>query len=172
MTYNNMEDYNMTWQSEMTLLVRGLIGDITSPYAYSDNIITEYLIYAAHFNIGEITFETTFTIDIVAQIITPNPITPTRYTLFINLTCMRAALLILGGEIKIAASNAVSVKDGPSELNFTKVYSAKNDLYNQMQKDFDKAKMAAMIGDLSVGLSILGPYTQESISEVYRSSNV
>lgn len=160
----------MAWNEEIIPLVRGLINDISHPtYTYSDDQVTEFIIYAAHFVNQEVSFDTTYTIDISATTISPDPSTPTRDVSFINLIALKAAILILNGEVKVAAGQAVKVVDGPSSLDFTMVYKAKKELLEQMKNEYDKMKLSVNLGELSSWTSVLSPYTQEVVfSDYYR----
>lgn len=152
-----------TWKEEMIPLTRGLINDIDdSSYTYTDTQITKFLIYAAHLNQLDITFSNTYTIDISKLSISPDP-TSLSDSFFINFTCMKAAILILSGELKTDASKAVSVSDGPSSIDYREVYKAKKVLYDDMIEKFGMAKVYAALGDLSAGVAILTPFTQQTI---------
>ena len=151
----------MAWQEDMVPLLRGLINDLDSS-TYSDSTLEQYIVYAAHFNINEISFDTTYTIDMSQMSITPNPTSPQDLS-FINLTVLKAAIFVLRGEVKEATAQSVRVVDGPSSMDFTGVYKAKIALLKMMEEDFGNAKLSAALGDLSVGLAILSPYTQEGI---------
>lgn len=162
----------MAWSTEIIPLVRGLINDIdlVSP-TYSDAIITQYIVYAAHFMLTEISFPTTYSVDVSHQTISPDPTTPTIDLVFINMVSLKSAILILTGEVKTATAQAVRINDGPSSVDMTAVYKAKMELLRQYQQSFDKAKIAVAMGDASVGQAILTPYTQEynfSSSYYYR----
>ena len=151
----------MAWQEDMVPLLRGLINDLDSS-TYSDSTLEQYIVYAAHFNINEISFDTTYTIDMSQMSITPNPTSPQDLS-FINLTVLKAAIFVLRGEVKEATAQSVRVVDGPSSMDFTGVYKAKIALLKMMEEDFGNAKLSAALGDLSVGFAILSPYTQEGI---------
>ena len=158
-----------SWQEEMIPLTRGLINDIDDTnYTYTDMQITKFLIYAAHLNLTEITFTNDYSIDISKLYISPDPTTlGTVDRPFINFTCMKAALLILSGELKTATSKAVLVSDGPSSMDYREVYKAKKQLYDSMLNAFNKAKIYAALGELSAGVAILTPYTQNVICDSY-----
>lgn len=161
----------MAWDDEMIPLVRGLVNDLTpTSYTYTDDTLREFILYAAHFSLSEVYFPTTYVVDLSLQSITPDPSTPTRDTAFINVVALKAAIFILNGEVKTAASQAVRINDGPSMVDLTLVYKAKSELLKSMKADFDRAKVAISIGDNSVGEAILGCYTQENanLNSYYR----
>lgn len=161
----------MAWDDEMIPLVRGLVNDLTpTSYTYTDEQLREFILYAAHFSLSEVYFSTTYVVDLTLQSITPDPSTPTRDTSFINIVALKAAIFIVTGEVKTAASQAVRINDGPSMVDLTLIYKAKSELLKSMKADFDRAKIAMSVGDNSVGESVLTSYTQENAtsSSYYR----
>ena len=62
------------WQDEMIPLVRVLIGDVSSPYTYSDDRITDLIITAAYIVNLEVAQLNDYTISIANQTISPDPV--------------------------------------------------------------------------------------------------
>lgn len=154
----------MAWQDIAVPLVRGLINDMDeSNYTYSDILIKQQVVYAAHFLKCSVNFTTTYTIDIPALSITPDPDGSSDGNCFINLSVLKAACQIMQGEVKTAAAEAIKVTDGPSSMDISGIYKAKKDLYDQMCEDYERAKLQAQIGDFSTGEAVLTPYTQEGL---------
>jgi hypothetical protein len=85
----------MSWQTEMTIIVRTLINDLdpTSP-TYSDARIEQVISVAGTFVQQEANLSKTYTIDVSVPSIIDDPTTPTRDESFVALTCLKAACIV------------------------------------------------------------------------------
>lgn len=85
----------MSWQTEMTIIVRTLINDLdpVSP-TYSDSRIEQVITVAGTFVQQEANLSNTYTINVSAPSIINDPTTPTRDDAFVALTCLKAACII------------------------------------------------------------------------------
>ena len=83
------------WQTEMTLIVRTLIGDldIVSP-TYSDARIQQVITVAGTLVQQDANLEKTYDINVTTLNISPDPTTPARDDWFVGLTCIRSACLL------------------------------------------------------------------------------
>jgi hypothetical protein len=152
-----------TWDCELTLILRGLINDLVVPYTYNDSKLQTLLVISAQLINQDFDFDTTYTINVEQQTISPDPISD-RDDIFINLTCLKAACLVLAAEVKESTSQAFKVVDGPSQIDFSNGYRAKQDLYKMFLDDYAQAKIEYKIGNLNNIKAILTPYTVERIS--------
>ena len=84
----------MAWENEMTLIVRTLINDLANPPTYSDSRIQQVIVVAGTYVQEEANLTTTYNIDVSAVTITPDPVSPTRDTVFVGLTCLKAACFL------------------------------------------------------------------------------
>lgn len=84
----------MAWETEMTLIVRTLISDLGEPPTYSDSRIQQVITVAGTYVQQEANLTTEYDIDITAVTITPDPTTPPKDTVFIGLTCLKAACFL------------------------------------------------------------------------------
>lgn len=149
----------MTWQAVIPQLIRGLIGDFDSPPEYSDGRLEELSIYAAHLLLNEVTFDTTYTVSILTLEITPDPSTDTG---FVNLVALKASLIVLMNEVKVAANQSISVTDGPAKIQLVDVYKAKKELYDALIKAYEKSKLNHQLGNQNPGQAIITPTTIET----------
>ena len=145
----------MAWQDTMVPIVRGLIFDLTSPYTYSCTRLEELIAVAAVLVTQELTFSTTYTIDLEAVTITPDPSSDED---FVALVCLRTACLISHGEHRDAAKKAISVKDGPAFVDTKDRAKHLGDLAEDACTAYSRAKVNYQIGDGSLGRVIVGPY--------------
>jgi hypothetical protein len=149
----------MHWQAHTKLMVRTLINDLDETnYTYTDSRIDSTVAVAAQLVVLELDFKYLYTVDVIEQTIDPDPI---EDSVFINLVVYRAAILIVGGEVKLESGNAISIKDGPSAIDLRGVSSTLLSLYNNLSKQYDTiAQNYGYAGNL--GNAVLGPYSPGS----------
>lgn len=146
----------MHWQNHTLKMVRYLINDVDGEnYKYSDERINSTVAVASQLVVLEIDFEFPYQIDLDEETITPDPLNDTQ---FMNLTVLKAACIIIGGEVKTEAANSISIKDGPSAIDLRGVSSTLLVLYKDLCTKYDK-----LVQDYGfsgrTGQSILGPYS-------------
>lgn len=158
----------MPWQNETVRILRYLINDLdNSSYTYTDSRLEETILVGAQLASMEVDFETTYTIDVDACMLSPDPTdSSTRDNGFINLVCLKAAILVLSGELKTYALNSVRVSDGPSTIDFTDVVANKQLALKNAQEMYEQAKINYQAGG-RVGQAILGPYTNVNLNPYY-----
>ncbi len=149
----------MHWQDYTNLMVRTLINDLDETnYKYTDSRIDSTIAVAAQLVILEIDFKNTYVVDVIQETIEPDPADDNQ---FINLLVYRAAIIIVGGEVKIEASNAIAIKDGPSAIDLRSVSSTLLALYRDLSNKYD-----SIVQDYgystNIGSAILGPYSPGS----------
>ena len=148
----------MSWQSDMVLIVRAIINDMDIPYTYSDSKLEQLIVTSAQLLKREVDFEYTYTIDIEAVSISPDPLSSSDDG-FINIVSLKTACLVLGGEVKVAAANNFKVTDGGATIDSSVGYYAKKGLYDQLCEDLANAKIAYVMGNVNTIKAILTPYT-------------
>lgn len=152
----------MSWQTELTTIVRYIISDTDSNnYRYSDERIETTIAIAAQMVILDISLQTQYNIDIQNISISPDPteVDP-KDNVFINLTALKTACIILGSEVRTEGANAISIKDGPSAIDLRGVATTISFLYGDicgkyenLLKDYKEDLVVA------AGQAILGPYS-------------
>jgi len=160
----------MSWQGEMTTIVRQLINDTDhSNYTYSDIRLETAILVAAQITSVELDFENTYKIDVEQCYLHPDPTDPTtglatanKDDAFINLVSLKTACLIMGSEMKTQALNAVRVSDGPSSIDYTAVAANIKYLYEYACKAYEEYKFNYAAGNNAVGKAILSPYAPGS----------
>ena len=63
----------MSWQTELTAMVRTLINDSVKPYQFSDNRIIQTILVAGKYLQFDIVLDRPYTINVINQTITPDP---------------------------------------------------------------------------------------------------
>jgi hypothetical protein len=163
----------MSWSVEMVLLERALIHDFAQPYTYSDGRLQNILCVAAQLTrTYELDFDINYTINITQQIISPDPTnlqnTPyPRDDAFINLVSLKAATIILNGELKTYAGQAVILQDGPSKIDLSNLIFAAELRYKEIMKLYEESRVQYMAGNRT-GLGIISSMRIEDWPPIHR----
>ncbi len=151
------------WQPTMITILRYLVNDFDSDsYTYSDSRLEELILIAAHLIQKEVSFENSYTIDIDQAYITPNPV-EVNDAAFINLVCLKAAVLLTRNELKTKSLGSLSWSDGPSSLNTTSVFTSFQKLYEALNDNYEQARLQFMMGSRPVGRGIFGPMSSYNL---------
>ena len=154
----------MSWQGQMSTILRYLIDDVdSSKYKFSDNRIETTLLVAAQLVNIDVDFNNTYTINVETCKLSPDPTeSATREDAFINLVCLKAACVMVGSQVRSEAANSISIKDGPSAIVLRGVSSTLTVLYKDLCEKYDKLLLDYQAGNSIGGQSILGPYSPAS----------
>lgn len=146
------------YQDNLIAFLRGIIMDLSEPYAYEDDRLLEIIMVAASIIIKDAHFATSYVISITGQTISPDPDNN-----FSVLTCLKAAAIIADGECRTASTSALSIKDGPSTIDGSNVAKNKCEIAKRRREDYDGALLKHNAGDGAVGRAIIGPYNYSDI---------
>ena len=154
----------MTWQNEMSIILRHLVNDLdSSSYTFSDDRIEETILVASQLVLHEADFENTYTVDVDASSLSPDPTSASnKDDAFISLICLKSAYILLGSELKTHSLNAISLKDGPSALVLWGIVQGLNILFTDIAKRYDEAKIQYQLGGSIAGQAVLSPYSPGS----------
>lgn len=152
----------MAWQIELVRIVRHLINDLEGE-SYSQSRLEEAILVNAQLIYQSVDFVNVYTIDVDEVTLSPDPTVDTKDAGFINLVCLKTALMIAYGEVKTLASQAYNIKDGPSSIDIGSAYKASKDLYDSLQEQFELEKVRYQAGNCRAGLGILSPTTVDGI---------
>lgn len=150
----------MAWATEVTEVVRYMIGDVDSPQKYTDERITKAASISASALVSEITFPNNYQVEVSTNTITPDPteVDPKDYD-FINLLALKTSCLILQGEMKIYAGSSIRVVDGPSTIDVGSIYSNTQQMLANLIRVFESKKHYYMMGSSGYGKAITTPST-------------
>lgn len=150
------------WQTECVEIVRHLINDLADTPTYTDSRLVRLLVVAALQVTEEISFSTTYTVDISLSSITPDPSASTsRDNAFINFICLKAAVILLDGELRYYSIGGVRVTDGPSTIDTTSRVGFVKQAADVMNKKYSQVKIMHQMG--VAGTAILTPYTVQNL---------
>ena len=152
----------MTWQNEMTRIVRYLINDINST-TYEDCRIEETILVAAQLLIDRLDFDKTYTVDVDTLSLSPDPTTNTKDNFFINVVSLQAACIVVGSEAKTLAAQSARIKDGPSSIDLSAAYQSTYQMYKECRDKLEKMILYHNAGNSLAGQAVLTPYTYEGI---------
>ena len=154
----------MSWQGQMSTVVRHLINDVDpSAYTFSADRMETSILVAAQLIIMNVDFGNTYSINVETGYLDHDPTDAgTRDEAFISLVCLRAACIIVGSEIRKESGNAISIKDGPSAIDLRGVPQTLAILYKYLCDKYEHSMLEYRAGNRVTGQSILGPYSPGS----------
>ena len=154
----------MSWQGEMCTMVRYLINDVdSSSYSFSTTRIETSILVSAQLSSFNVDFANEYTINVEGCSLSPDPTdTDTKDNAFIALVCLKAACMIIGGEIRSESGNAISIKDGPSSIDLRGVTGTLSVLYKDLCERYESVLLDYRAGNAVAGHAILGPYSPGS----------
>jgi hypothetical protein len=160
----------MSWQTEMTTIVRHIIGDLdSSNYTFSNSRIEESIVVAAQLIHNEMEFVVDYTIEVNGVSLSPDPTTTpvlpsNKDDDFIALCCLRSGLLLTNSLLRTYALKAFSIRDGSSAIDMRGVVAGLKMVNDDLTKKYEDVKLAYQTGKLGFGKSILSPYSPGSDS--------
>lgn len=150
-----------SWSEEIISLIRVLIYDLDDTnQRYSDERLKKIAIASAQILIGDVAFNTKYTVDFRTQEVTPNPSDEeTRDNDFLNLAALKAACIISIAEAQKASTSGLTMSDGINKFSSTdKVKGmlelAKSGYCLQYRNARDDFSVAAGV----IGLAVLSPF--------------
>lgn len=151
----------MSWQGQMSTIVRHLINDVDPDnYSFSDQRIETTILVASQLMLMSVDFNNTYTINVEACTLSPDPTdAETKDDAFITLSCLRAACIVIGSVIRSESGNAISVRDGPSAIDLSGVTRTLIVLYKDLCDKYEQLLLDYRAGSSIAGQAILGPYS-------------
>jgi hypothetical protein len=108
----------MAWQDEMIITTRVLVNDLNTPYEFSDDRIEQIIVVAGKYVQFNINLEHPYSINVIDRTITPDP-TIDNDSIFISLTCLKAACIVDQGTFRTkAALEGIRTSLGSASLSF------------------------------------------------------
>ena len=147
----------MPWKTDLVLMLRSIIGDLDKA-KFTDERLKQILVVGAYNVHNDADFSTSYTVDVAQVSISPDPISESDSD-FSTLTVYKSACILLGSEVKTEASNAISIKDGPSAIDLRGVAANLTNLYNDLCAKYDALLKTYQYNNTLVGQVILGPYS-------------
>ena len=106
----------MSWKTEIPIIVRTLINDLSDTPTYSDERILQVVAVAANYVQFDVVLDTSYTIDVVNPTITPDP-TVNYDAIFISLLSLKSACIMDQSNFRTkAAMEGIRASLGPAQL--------------------------------------------------------
>ncbi len=153
----------MTWETTLVTTLRVLINDTEATQVYTDPRLQQILVVAAQYVQEEIDFTATYTIDIDAVTISPDPVT-TSDIIYSNFVVLKAACITDQSTFRTKALlSGLKVRCGPAVLETMSHVVGWKDLidfgpcaaYNKLKKEY-------LFGNNIAGLAILSPFVSNN----------
>lgn len=151
----------MSWQTDMTTIVRVWINDLDASPTYSDSRIQQVITVAAQNVIREVNFVQNYTIDISSTGITPDPTAQdTKDDDFVALTSLKSACILdqstfrtkaVNEGIKTTLASASLSVQGNLRGYHTLLQVGPCAIYDQLRTEFE-------VGNPSTCQAILSPF--------------
>lgn len=149
----------MFWSEEMPLILRGLLQDHSIPPKYADDRLIEMILIAARTVQRQVQFRRPYLSDIVEKTIDPDPADPEdRDEDFINLTCLKAACMLVTAEVREFTAQGVSIRDGSSSLSLSRNPKSLEIMQGTYCEELENAIYEYKVGGSGAGEAILSPF--------------
>lgn len=152
----------MAWNTDLILMVRVLISDLSSPQTYVDEYLERVLVTAGIQVDAEFPFPYNYTYSISNITITPDPITSNDSS-FVALVPLKAACILTQGEFRQALGQGIKVRDGDSAIDTSVSFRGYRDILELGPcAAYQKLKWSLLASGATssagVGKAVLGPY--------------
>jgi len=146
--------------NEILIILRVLINDVLGNL-YSDSDLNRIIVVAAGLVKQEISVDIVYTLDYNSFLISPEPIDE----VFMNFTALKAAIILLRGELKDISTNSFKITDGPSTIDTTSRYSSSRGVLDDLLEQYALDKVSYSINNSIGGYRaiITTPTTQNEI---------
>lgn len=154
----------MSWDVDLTLMLRYLINDIDDEPTYSDARLKTLIVIGASYVVQECTLDTSYTVSIDLETISPDPTAEPEDKDFITLTVLKAACLLDQANYRTRLRlGGASVKVGPSSVTQNNGNAYKDLIGLGPCALYAQAKFEFELGNLKTMRAIIGPATGPSI---------
>jgi len=152
----------MAWTTDLALMVRLIINDMSSPQTYSDAYLQQVLVVAGIMVDAEIPFAYEYVYNIGGITISPDPVVSSDQ-IFMALVPLKAACIITQGEFKQALGQGIKVRDGDSSIDTSVSFRGYRDILELGPcAAYERLKWTLLASgattDGGVGKAVLGPY--------------
>lgn len=158
------------WQDELVQMLRVRINDLTASPTYTDKTLQLVLCVAARDVVTEIDFDNDYTINVSVPSISPDPVATNDYD-FANLVTLRAACTLGRGLQKSKGMQAMSIKDGPANIDGREIGRAMATWADSLCAEYTEASLQYRLGSRLAGHAIVGPYTWDDSTNASGFSN-
>ncbi len=158
----------MAWDSTLITMLRYTINDVDSPQLFTDSRLKKVLIISAQLMLNDTQFGSTYTINVNAQTIVPDPVCDGDNA-FMNLLTLKAACFMDNSTFRTKASSAgIAVKTGSHSVDTRGVLDVYKTLLEKGAcKAYEDALWEYKTGVAIPGRAILGPFSGINVDTAY-----
>lgn len=156
----------MTWQTEITAIVRGLLDDADGT-DFTDTRLQQAILASSQLFLFDVKLSKTYVVDVAGSSISPDPTADPRDNVFINLVSLKTACMIAGGLARIAARDGMMVSDGLSKIDTRDAAAWYANLAKQRCDEYKQAKLEYSLGNNNPGHVIVSPFASPDVNTQY-----
>jgi len=157
----------MAWDTDLVLMTRVLINDISSPQKYEDAYLARVLVTAGIIVDAEFPFSYDYSYSVSDITISPDPV-ESEDLCFMSLVPLKAACVITQGEFKQALGQGIKVRDGDSAIDTSVSFRGYGEILELGAcATYEKLKwqlMTTVSGGAGAGKAVLGWYREPNAS--------
>lgn len=159
----------MSWQIEIPIIVRNLIGDINDPPIYNEDRVKQLIVVAAQYVTREVNLNIDYQINIINPDIFPDPsLESSRDQDFISFISLKSACLLDHSTLRTrAASEGIKASLGPATLNVGANSSYQLLLAQGPCKMYENLRLDYELGNTSLLRGVLSPFVGNNFDPTY-----
>ena len=149
------------WVDIAIPVLRVIINDIDAD-TYTDARLEQILLAGAYVIVNEIDIASSYTVDMSAETISPDPESDVA---IMNLLILKTAVIIKNNEAKAAQRLGVTITDGPSTISGKGKLDAIIADAKMLSDKYEKTKLEYLAGNCKAGQAIMTPFTNENVPQ-------
>lgn len=150
----------MAWDTELIVVTRILINDVSTPQSHADAYLQQVLVAAGLMTSVDVELPNDYVFSVENSTITPDPVTSDD-TIFRALVPLKAACIIQTGDLQYAVGQGIKVRDGDSMIDTSVKFRGYRDIlemgpcatYEQLKWQVQAASATGGVGGV-----VLSPY--------------
>jgi len=158
----------MSWQTEIPIIVRTLINDLSDQPTYSDERILQVITVAAKYVQFDVVLEHQYLVDVTNPNISPDP-TSDRDEIFISLVSLKAACIVDQSTFRTKAANeGIRAALGPAQLSIAGSLAGWKTILEQGPcAAYDELVSHWDVGQATTAKAILSPFVGNNFDPRY-----
>lgn len=148
----------MAWDDDFPVILRGLMLDYATPPTYADDRYNQLAVIAALGLLNEVGFARPYVISVSDVTISPDPtkLSPPDNA-FVNLVCLKAALILVQAELRDMTRQGIEIQDGSSRLKLSRDAGSLRLMKQAYEEQYNLALYAYKTG--AGGEAVVTPYS-------------
>lgn len=159
----------MAWDTNLVIMTRVLINDLSAPQKNTDSYLQQVLVTAGILADSEIEFPNDYVYDVSGITIVPDPITE-QDIIFQALVPLKAACIMIQGDFRLALGQGIKVRDGDSAIDTSVSFRGYKDIlqfgpcavYEQLKWDIQSGKSDGQSAAV-IGSAVMSPFREPDV---------